>query len=177
MKKALIIGIIIVVIIGGIIAYSSFSNNESQSSEGQSSSQTSGSSSGQIINPCDTVEDNYIAPDFSNLATALETNELVSDLPNSGSIRLRFFHFAESCRFYDTAFYITKNSVEQKDGTADIDVWLPSDYAPKFESEDICTIFQEAQNKGDFGKSSTLSKTKLLWRYKGLLSYRDCLGI
>ncbi len=135
-----------------------------------------------LINPpiskdCSIVKDTYLKPDFSGIKSSLEKEALVSEFPKAGSLRLRFFHFTEGCRFWDKSFILKTNSVEEGDFQTDIDIWVHSKYAPDLKTQGLCDVVQNAKSNGDFGQSTNLGKTRLTIRYASLLKYKDCFGL
>ena len=54
---------------------------------------------------------------------------------------------------------------------------MHSKYLSKLTASNFCNIINSAKRNGDFGNEMKLSKVKLLWRYKSIMSYKDCLGL
>ena len=125
---------------------------------------------------CNFSIDPYILPDFDRLSNILINEQMVKDLPSSGSIRLRFFHFLGDCRKWDKSYLITKNKVEEKDSTTDIDIWLHTNYVDNVQPNNLCEVITQAKAHNDFGQSSSLSRTSLLIKYSSMLKYRSCFG-
>jgi len=122
------------------------------------------------------ITDNYVAPDFSNVISYLEEKPLVKDLPSDGIISLGFYHFTQGYRIWDKVYYITKGKVEEKQGDADMEIFMGSDYVSKLETNTICDIISEARGAGELGQNSRISNAQLLVKYNSMISYRDCLG-
>jgi len=170
-----IVGILLII---GLIIYNIYPYFSDRDIDSESSGKRSGSGKSGTPgpNPCD-VEDSYQAPDFSSLKTKLENQAFVKNMPKKGSVRLRFFHFKGRCRVWDRAYFLTTNSVEEKNVNGDFDIWIHSDYVSKLNNENLCDVIAEARAKGDLGSWTELGKVELVWRYKSMLGYKDCIGI
>jgi hypothetical protein len=124
------------------------------------------------------MQDDYQRPDFAAFKSLLEGEELVKKVPSNGNIRLRFYHFAGNCRIYDAAFLLQDGKVlASNPSIPDIDIWMHSDYVPKFTGGNMCDLTAEAKSTDNLGYLSNIGTVTLLWRYKGLVGYRDCFGI
>jgi len=128
-------------------------------------------------NPCANINDTYELPDFNSLLNSMKDEPFVQDFPKTGSLRMRFYHFTQGCRIWDKSYYISGGTVIESNNKADIDVWMHSDYVEMFKTKDLCEVLETSRNNGDFGQWSDLSQTTLLWRYKSMLKYKDCLGV
>jgi hypothetical protein len=129
------------------------------------------------VNPCANLNDTYQLPNFDELKNSLQNEDFVQDLPSKGSVRLRFFHFVGPCRIWDKAYYITRGLVEEKNQKADIDIWIDSKYADMFQTKDMCEVINLAREEGALGQWSDMTEAGLLWRYKSMLKYRECMGV
>ena len=49
---------------------------------------------------------------------------------------------------------------------------MHSKYIP--EGYDICYAIKHASVNGDFGYETGISEAKLLWKYNGLMKYKNC---
>lgn len=181
LKKGVAILIIILVLMLIISLYYKFFSKEILNKPDKTSSSSSqarvSSPSKPAVDACANIKDNYKLPDFTNMKEKLAKEPFVNDIPAKGSIRLRFYHFIENCRIWDKTYYMSGGKIEEKNLNADIDVWIHSDYVEKFNEKTLCEIINDAKNNGDLGRDSDLSKTTLLWRYKSMLGYRECIGI
>ncbi len=123
--------------------------------------------------------DNYAKPDFDRLENVMSEQGLVKDVPSKGTISLKFFHFTEGCRLWDKSYIISDGKISAKDSEADIYIILSSNYVDRINEGNFCDIIKEARENGDLGQwtADGISETTLLWRYKGMLKYADCLGI
>lgn len=179
-KKAIYLLIILSIIAASSLAVLIMSKEKVSSTNQQASTGSNPSSSSSSVpreDPCKTVQDSYIKPDFDKVKTIIKSEDIVKDMPSSGSLQLSFYHFAGSCRKWDKNYLITQNNLEEKKSSADIEVWIHSDYASEISQGNLCDIISDANKNGHLGSSSSLSKTRLLLKYSGLLGYRDCLGL
>lgn len=126
---------------------------------------------------CIPENDNYILPDFQKMQTFLSQQSIIKDIPKNGKINLQFFHFSGKCRVWDKKYLLSKEKIEEKDTIADIDIWIHSDYVNKIQESNLCEVIAEAREKGDIGQFSTISTARLIWNYKSLLKYKECLGL
>lgn len=125
---------------------------------------------------CNLSNDNYTLPDFSNIRNLLENEEMIKDIPNEGCISLRFYHYFNDCKIYDKSYYLTKNKVEEKTEKADIEIFIPTDFASEIQGN-LCSSSKKAKESGNFQTNLNIGIPKLFWKYSGMLKYRECLGV
>jgi hypothetical protein len=115
--------------------------------------------------------------DYSNFIPTVLANEMISDLPKDGSISLNTFNFNTGERQIEKTYLLKKDSVVESKEAADIYVNFHSKYVNQVTQNNLCEILTKANNNGDFGAWTELEESTLIWRYKGMLKYRDCLGL
>ena len=102
------------------------------------------------------------------LPSYLSNFNMVNDLPKEANINIKFG---------DYDYIIKKGSVlEGIAENPDISINLPEEYISKL-GYGLCEAIQEAIKNNDIGIELSVSNTELLWRYKGMLKYRDCVGL
>jgi hypothetical protein len=102
-----------------------------------------------------------------NLPSFLASFEMINDVPKKGSIYLEMG---------ELDYEITRGEVRVGEpSNPDIVVYMPEEYVGKF-GNGICTTLREAMRNGDLYYETSLSKTELLWKYKKMMKYRDCVG-
>jgi hypothetical protein len=102
-------------------------------------------------------------------------SDFVKDLPKNGVISLTFFTFCNGNRIIQNNFLIGKNEILDS-GNPDIYLTVHSKYISQFNGNNLCEVIVNANNNGDLGVYSDLSDAKLLFKYSGLMKYRDCFG-
>ncbi len=113
---------------------------------------------------------------YGNIEAVLSKTSLVNDMPEQGSILMRFYNFNKGYRQWENSYIIEKGSVKKQKEDADISLYLHSKYISDLNTRNFCYVVKKAKQNGDLGFYSELSKAKLLWRYKGMLKHRKCLG-
>ena len=121
--------------------------------------------------------DTYEKPNFSRLEEVMSEQPIVKDVPEAGRISLKFFHFTEGCRIWDKGYILSDGKINSESGDPDIYLTLSSDYVDEITESNFCEVIKMARNNGDLGQYAEASKTTLLWRYKSMIKYIDCLGI
>lgn len=111
---------------------------------------------------------------YENFAEIIEKNPLVQDIPSDGTIILAFYNKTDNKN--EKVFVLTRGKVEEKEGFGDILLSLPSVYIEGLTNKNLCDKITEAKNNGDLQFHSPLSDKDLLWKYKSMIRYRDCLG-
>ncbi len=105
--------------------------------------------------------------DSESLPAYLENYKLIDELPRETNIQLRVG---------TTGYTIVKGDV--KSGfidDPDVSISLPEEYFIKL-GYGLCPALRNAVKNGEMKAEMHLSKTKLLWKYKGLMKHKDCLG-
>ncbi|PIN93511.1 hypothetical protein COU61_00830 [Candidatus Pacearchaeota archaeon CG10_big_fil_rev_8_21_14_0_10_35_13] len=107
----------------------------------------------------------------------INTNEMLNDMPDSGSIVLRFYDFKNGERIWQDGFLLSKKGLGEGE-MPDILLYLHAKYINELKDDgtNLCEVIQKAKNNGDVASETELSKTKLLLRYAGMIKYRDCFG-
>ncbi|MFH1585453.1 MAG: hypothetical protein ABIB79_01660 [archaeon] len=160
-KKILIISIIILLIVGFIAYNQFFSEKKSSSRDGGTNQQIK--------------REPLTAEERGAVIQAVSSSEFVEDLPGDEPIRLTFFDFdEEGDRVWQDSFLIGEGGIITK-GTPTISLTLHSKYIPEIEN-DLCGTIKKANQNRDLGFQSKYNKASLLWKYKGMLQYRECFG-
>ncbi|MBU3913174.1 MAG: hypothetical protein KKE50_03710 [Nanoarchaeota archaeon] len=104
--------------------------------------------------------------DKSNFAGYLARNEIITNLPKNAVISLKV----------DSDYYtIGKGSVAR--GIAknpDLEVSIPGSYIPGI--GDFCNSVKNAINNQDAVIELKISSVSFLWKYRGVVKYRECFG-
>ena len=173
-----ILVVLVTAIATGFLVYDTYFSQESIPVSSTSSS--SGGSVPSGPSRCSLVaqNDSYVKPDFDRLMRVMENQPLVLDVPEKGRISLRFFHFTEGCRIYDKSYIISDGRIMEGGGGADIYVTLASSYVDRIDETNFCDVVKEARANDGLGQwTGDVSETTLLWRYKSMLKYKECLGL
>jgi hypothetical protein len=59
---------------------------------------------------------------------------------------------------------------------ADITMTLSSKYLDGLNTANFCSAINIAKKNGDLGVYTKLSAPAMMWKFKGMLKYRECLG-
>lgn len=121
--------------------------------------------------PTPTININY-----SNFAGFLSESDLVKDLPKDATLLLRFYNFNSGEREWEKSYVMKKGVVVEGMSEADIIFIMHSKYLDTLTNKNFCNIIKLAKENGDFGIETKLSKTALLWKFKVMYKYRECLG-
>ncbi|HLD38656.1 MAG TPA: hypothetical protein VJA20_04405 [Candidatus Nanoarchaeia archaeon] len=165
-KVLLILGIIFLIILG-IIFFSDI-NKKSSTSQPSSSSNVSGATQQVKVVPLSQEQ-------RQKVENALLSSEFIQDIPENNPISLRFFYFEEEQRVWQDIFYMGRGGLIDP-GEMGISLSLHSKYIEELDKNDLCSIIQTANQNRDLGFDSDYSQTQLLWKYKGMIKYRDCFG-
>jgi len=113
-----------------------------------------------------------------NLVPFLESQQFVKDMPNDAVILLKLFDTDTGEKEWGENYVIKKSNVEQTQlkGSPDITINIDSKYLSTI-GQDFCGTLKTAKNNGEMYTETDLSTTKLMWKFKSMLKYRDCLGI
>ena len=117
-----------------------------------------------------------LTPDeVAKVKNAILSSEFISALPKEGVISLHFFNYQCGERVELDTFLIGKDQILTS-GTPDIDVIMHSKYIAELTPTNLCDIILKADANGDMAFGSALSDSKLLFKYSGMIKYRDCFG-
>ncbi len=175
-KTFLYIALVIVIIIflvGGYFLYSFLVEQNNNLGTGSSSS-----GSGSYVPPTRFVYEEATEEDFTNFEKIISKNEMIQDLPTDGTLILSFYKFVAGVRMWEKEYILTKgNVVEGKLSDYDIRLIMHSKYLTVLDENNFCTVVQTAQKNGDFASETDMSTFSLAWKYKGMMDYKDCLGL
>lgn len=114
---------------------------------------------------------------YGNIEQVFSGSSLIKDLPEGGIILLRFYNFNTGEKQWEKSYILKKGEVKEGyTDKADIVVAIHSKYLEQLTNKNFCSVIQTAKKNGDLGIESKLSTAKLLWKFKGMLNYRECLG-
>lgn len=114
--------------------------------------------------------------EYALFEDAVRSSPLLSELPSDAEILVRFYNFDSGEREWERSYLLQKDSfTEGTSETPDFVLLLHSDYLSQGQG-DLCAVVRQAKAAGDLGAYSDQSSAKLLWKYKALLDYRECVG-
>jgi len=112
-----------------------------------------------------------------NFYRFIEENEVVMSLSKDAVLNVKFYNFNTGVRQWDASYVITKGSMKEGyDSNADADIIIASKYAAYLAS-DFCGTMKKAKEAGDLGLELKKGKAGLLWKYRGVMQYKSCLGM
>jgi len=113
------------------------------------------------------------ASEIQKVVQAVNSEEIIKELPSSGVIGLRFYSFDEQGRVWRDGFLIGKNGL-LKEGEPEIFVAIHSKYINELQENSLCDVLGEADHNGDFSYELLENKVKLGIKYAGMLKYKKC---
>lgn len=115
--------------------------------------------------------------DYDNLENILPKTPMVQAIPSSGQLTIRFYNFNSGNRQWERGYLLEEGQVTQINSfSTDIDMIIHSRWLPELNENNLCDTIKSAKANGDFAAETKISKASLLWKYKGMLGFRDCLG-
>jgi len=121
----------------------------------------------------------YVPPrevSYEEVRQIILANQMIKDMPEKAALLLRFYNFNTGERTWEQSFILRTNSVEPGVTEADITIVIHSKYKNYINPNNLCNIIKTAKANDDLGIWTELSTTKLLWKFKSMTKYRDCLG-
>lgn len=104
------------------------------------------------------------------------SSNMLDKIPQDHPITLQFYYFEGGRRVSLRKFILGPGG--KVDGQeSDLKILLDRNYISDFETDSFCDVIKAAKSAGHLGTRSELSSTKLLWRYKSLMEYKDCFGL
>lgn len=123
---------------------------------------------------------NVVNEDFSvinkeNIGNYLEKQNIVKDLPRDAIILIRLYNFNSGSRQWEESYAVKKANVKKGDiENPDLIITMNSKHVS--ELKDVCSAVKKAKTDGDLSFELKISNVKFLWKYKGMLKYKECLG-
>jgi uncharacterized protein YpmS len=106
----------------------------------------------------------------------LESHPLTSELPDDGEIELQLYSFSSGKRVWEESYVLTKDRVyEGRAKNPDVIIFLDAKYVDDLGN--ICGALTEAREHNDIAIEIKQSTPALLWKYRTLVAYKDCLGL
>jgi len=133
-----------------------------------------------LINPAKKVQTNNIQTipvNYTNLASELSKNSMIKTIPDNAVLLLKFYNFNSGEREWEKSYILRKGKVTEGEEKADITLTLDSKYLKELTNNNFCSIIKLAKKNGDLGFETSLSTTSMLWKFKGMMKYKDCFGI
>jgi len=122
------------------------------------------------------ISGNAISKD--DLASALEKENVMKDLPKDAKLNLRLYNFNSGIREWEKDYKITKGSVN--DGlydNPDAMIIIHSKYFDNLKpDESFCNVISKAKQNGDIGVEVYMSKALFFFKYREILKYEDCFN-
>lgn len=114
---------------------------------------------------------------YENIEPVMSGSSLIRDLPSNTLLVLRFYNYNTGEMQWEKSYAIKKGEVKEgyTEG-ADITFTLDSKYLEGLTNKNFCSMIQTAKANGDLGIHASLSEAALVWKFKGMFKYRECLG-
>ena len=113
---------------------------------------------------------------YNNLASVYSKGGMVNSVPKDSVIMLHFYNFNTGKRVIEKSFVIKKGNVKEGNESSDVTIYIHSKYLKSMTNKNLCAIIKKADKNGDLGMDTSLSKTALAWKFKGMFKYRECLS-
>lgn len=115
--------------------------------------------------------------DYKNFEKIISQNPMIQELPNNSKVLLNFYNYYSNEREWEKNYVLTKGKVSEGTATEyDIKLIMHSKYLTVLNSNNFCSVVKTARINGDFGTETATSPASLLWKFKGMMEYKDCLG-
>ncbi|MBS3076158.1 hypothetical protein J4481_00250 [Candidatus Pacearchaeota archaeon] len=113
---------------------------------------------------------------FDYLPQYLAGQEIIQSLPKNTAIDLKFFDFVNGKRVWLREYSLENGKIlEQKMESPEIIISLHSKYLAGLYQEDFCAVLKNANTNGDLGFETDLSTASLLWKFKSIIKYKECI--
>jgi hypothetical protein len=109
---------------------------------------------------------------LENFEEIVSKNPMIQNLPKDAIIKLSFY---EGNR--EENFLLRRGSVTRGNSTnLDMTISLPIKYLGDLTDRNFCEVINRAKNEGLLFTSTDKSTSSLLWKYRSMMEYRDCIG-
>lgn len=99
--------------------------------------------------------------------SGLLNSDMVKDLPKKAVIELKLG---------EEYYAVTKDSISAgRPSNPDLTISLPAHYANQI-AFGLCSMVKKASDNGDLSMEMHSSQAALMWKYKNMLKYKNCLG-
>ncbi len=123
------------------------------------------------------IQDQIQGKDYTIFINSILESDFLEDLPEDAKISIQFYNFDSGQRELEKIFALSKNSVKESAQSSDIKILMHSKYIPNFSEKDICQIIKEAGQNNDIGFETDMPQSSLIWKYRSMIKYKDCLNI
>jgi len=108
----------------------------------------------------------------------ISLSEVLQVFPKNTEVLIQFSSEKEGELTVEKSYVIKGNILnETQTSSSEVIVTLDEKYLSLLEAEDVCSIAQEIYKNNAYTYETTLNKAELLWKFRNLLRYRDCLGV
>lgn len=166
-KKLYFISGVIILLIVGFIIINGGEKEEVNNTQNNSAGQTNKS----VSSPIPTLN----SEQMNLLNQTISSSEFIKDLPENGVIALQFYDFSGENRIWRKSVLIGKNGFLNS-GKPDIILKMHSKYIYDLNGANLCDVISSARTNGEMWAESDESNAKLLFKYSGMIKYRECLG-
>lgn len=162
-------GVLIIFVIALTLARSSvLTSSATDSVVNSEEAKTEKSNSGLVIEKTENGVSITRAVPISFDINSLAENELVASLPKEAVIFLQLGN---------EDYTIRRSSIARgAPSSPDILIKLPSSSLADL-SNGLCSAVQNAENNGQLVIETYLSDSSLMWKYRSMLKYKNCLGL
>jgi hypothetical protein len=115
--------------------------------------------------------------EYARLEQIIPQNEMIQKLPEDARIQMIFFNRNSGYWRAERYYKISKASVIP--GTIsnpEFKFVMNARWVSQFTESNFCEVMHQARAASEADAEAFGSKTSLLWKYRGVIGYRDCLG-
>jgi hypothetical protein len=151
-------------------------NTNKQVQIANSSSGNSGEGN-NIATPVATQTQIYVLNDEKTnlLNQTVLSSEFIKDFPEKGIIALRFYDFIGEQRIWVKDILIGKHGL-LNEGKPDLVLIMHAKYVAQLNETNLCDVIKTAKTNGEMWSESEKSDVELLFKYSGMIKYRNCFG-
>ncbi len=113
-----------------------------------------------------------------NFPSYLEGNSMIKSMPKKGSVLLHFYKFENGNREISQTYSVVGNDVSNGNNLvdeSDLEIYIDEKYISEM-GKGFCSALKKANNNGELEIELKKSEGEILFKYRGLLKYKDCLS-
>lgn len=106
----------------------------------------------------------------------ISSSGFLEAFPKNGIIGLNFYDFASNGERVWSGIILIGKSGLLTSGSPDLTLMISAKYISQLNGTNLCEVLTGANANGEMWAESDKSEASLIWKYSGMMKYKDCLG-
>jgi len=130
----------------------------------------------EVVEETIAVPYSLTAEQMAIIEQTISSSGFLEAFPKNGIIGLNFYDFAANGERVWSGIILIGKSGLLTSGSPDLTLMVSAKYLSQLNGTNLCEVLTGASANGEMWAESDKSEASLIWKYSGMMKYKDCLG-